>query len=253
MHFIEPRQWNTACRDAKQHVHAEHREEKPERSAENGEQGAFHQQRADDMPAPRAESRSNGHFPRSRGGARQHQIRDVGASDQEYQRHGAHQKVQGGANISDKLIAQRSGHEALVAVGIRKSSCQARANSIQMRPGVLQRNSRLQFRDGSIIERRAIEVLGSQRRWHPDVGPARELETRRNNAGNLVSLVLDADSLAERICARAEVTLRKWQAHDGCAVNIVVVEQPSGGRFNTEHTEEIRVDKKHTGEFGTIP
>ena len=57
----------------------------PQRRADRGDQQALRQQLTDDAPARRADREANGDLALARGGARQHQVREVGARDQQHQ------------------------------------------------------------------------------------------------------------------------------------------------------------------------
>ncbi len=72
-----------ACRHARDH---------PDRRGDQPDQHRFGQQLADDAPARRAERRADRDFAVAHRGARQQQVGDVGARDQQHQRHGAHHR-----------------------------------------------------------------------------------------------------------------------------------------------------------------
>src|SRR5215475_8981510 len=66
-------------------------EQQTERAADRGQQAALSKELANQPEASRAKRQPDGHFPLSRRRARQHQVGDVGAGDEQRQSHNPHQ------------------------------------------------------------------------------------------------------------------------------------------------------------------
>ena len=77
--LVEPREVRAAQRGQK--VYAPRGEENAEATAAEGQQQTLAQQLARDAPAARAERRADGEFPPPRRGAREQEVRDVGARE----------------------------------------------------------------------------------------------------------------------------------------------------------------------------
>ena len=90
MYFIQPRQRDATRGDTEQHIGPKLGQQQSERPARNRKDGAFREKRPDDVPASSAQSSADGHFTGSCGGACQHQVRNIGACDQQHQYDSSH-------------------------------------------------------------------------------------------------------------------------------------------------------------------
>src|SRR5262249_56195742 len=80
-------------------------EQRADGAGYDSEQDAFREQLANEPPAVRANGRANSHLPLTYDGAREHEVGDVGAGDEEYQTHHDHED---GADPGHKFPASRS-------------------------------------------------------------------------------------------------------------------------------------------------
>jgi len=98
-------------------------EQHAQRTAGEGEEEVFHEE-AQSQPARRgAECGADGDVPPAARGARELEIGDVGAGDQQHERHGAEQQPERGARLTRELFLQR--HE--LRRGVRERQRNARA------------------------------------------------------------------------------------------------------------------------------
>ena len=96
---------------------AENREDNSQRAAAKREQDAFREQLANDAASAGAQGCAHGDFFAASDGAREQEIGDVGACDQENERDGAEQNYQGAAGVADDLFLQRHDSEGEAAIG----------------------------------------------------------------------------------------------------------------------------------------
>ena len=113
--LVEPRQVRRRQRDQPQH--AEPREPGPEQRRREAEDGALRQQLPDQAAARRADGGAHDHLAVARRGARELQVRHVGAGDEQHQRDGAEQRVERRARAADELLLQRHDVGQLAGVG----------------------------------------------------------------------------------------------------------------------------------------
>ena len=79
-------------------------EQRAHRGREEGEPGAFHQHQLHQPPSSRADGDAQRHFARPRRGLSRHQVGDVGARDQQHQRHqhAESQRASGGSRSAGR-------------------------------------------------------------------------------------------------------------------------------------------------------
>ena len=87
-------------------------------AAEDGQQNAFGEQLPHQPLPSGAQSGADGDFLLAAGGAREQKVRDVGAGDQQHQRHRAHQHKQRAADVSHHLFLQANDVHAEGAVAL---------------------------------------------------------------------------------------------------------------------------------------
>ena len=117
----------------------------PSSAAGEREQQAFGQQLTDDAAAACAEGASHQHFLLASERARQQQVRDVGARDQQDEADGADQDRDRLAYVAHDLLAQRDDAEGQAAVGgieIRMVAAEARGERVHFRLGRSERRLR---------------------------------------------------------------------------------------------------------------
>jgi hypothetical protein len=92
----------------------------PQRGAEQGEDQTLGEELPDDAPAIRAERGPNGNLALSGRAARQQQVRDVGARNQEHERDRAREDEKGGPVLARQLFVERNDARAPACVARRK-------------------------------------------------------------------------------------------------------------------------------------
>ena len=107
---------------------------------------------------------------------------------------------------------------------------QPRINHVQLRLRLLQRNVRLQTRDGadSRIRAACLEAIRRESDGYSDVRILRILETLRGNSDNCVALVVESDLFAGYVLIAAEPSTPLSIAQDhswSCTLTIVVGEK----------------------------
>jgi len=93
--------------------------EKSRGSGKEGEEKALGEHLLEDAGAGGAKSEAHGEFAAAARGAREQEIGDVGAGDEEHEADGADEHEQSGANVASELIAESDGVGADFGVGVR--------------------------------------------------------------------------------------------------------------------------------------
>ena len=150
-------------------VEAPARHQQAEGCAQQAQQNAFREELRHQPPAAGAQRGAQGHFARPARGAREFEVGDVGAGDQQHEEHRAeeHEDVLPGIRANEKL-AHRHGHKAPVLVGIRVLAGEARADGVDFRRGLRRRAARFQPAHGLQLPPGArVPLLGVQGQWCP--------------------------------------------------------------------------------------
>ena len=136
---------------------------------------ALDQQLTDEPPAAGAERRADADLALARARAREEQIGDVRAGDEQHDRDRAeqHQHPRLGAR-ADEVIAQRPHACATVLVPVGMGRLERRSDLVHLRLRLLERDARLQSRDALQVDAQVVRVpnplsLGNDVR-HPEIG-----------------------------------------------------------------------------------
>jgi hypothetical protein len=86
--------------------------------AGGGEEDALGEELPDDAAAARAEGDADGDLAPARGGAREQQVGDVGAGDEQHAADGSEEDVDRRAHVADDLVAERDQDDADGRVGV---------------------------------------------------------------------------------------------------------------------------------------
>ena len=237
------------------------------RAAYRKQQALGHQLPDDPRPAG-ADGHAHGELPLPRGGARQQQIGDVGASDQQNQPHDGHQGEQRGAILRPHLgessggrfqkkripqilvlhiggeVARQGGAEdpgrdgAHTVAGLLNALARKHASQDAQPPL------------GPLVQR---AVIGMEDRLAGDrdgdvetpigIQPA---EPRWGDAHDFENMTVQAHGLADGVRVAVEIALPELIADDGdghgtAAVFVTAEDAPGDGR-DTQHAEEIATD-----------
>ena len=82
-------------------------EQQAEDRADGRQQQAFGEQLANQAPAAGAERRADGDFTITPGGARQQEVRDVGAGDEQHDQHRGGEQLQRAPHVADEQLLER--------------------------------------------------------------------------------------------------------------------------------------------------
>ena len=115
-------------REGHEGQHPEPRQPDTQEARRQSEQRTFGEQLPDQSPARGADRGAHDHLARADAGARQEQVRHVGARDQEDHHDGAEQHVHSLANVADQQILQPDQRDGLALVARRIRLGQPRRN-----------------------------------------------------------------------------------------------------------------------------
>ena len=90
---------------------------------------------------------ADGKFTATRRGARQEQVGDVRAGDQQHKSHGSEQYQERRADIAYQIVVQRNGVDPMVLVVLGILAGQAGGNGVEFRLRLLRRDTLLQATD----------------------------------------------------------------------------------------------------------
>jgi hypothetical protein len=194
-----------------------------------------------------AERRAHGDFVGACRGAREQQIRDVGAGDDENQRDGGEQQVERGSRVADELILQRSDGGALLIVRRRIRGFEAGGDRRHFRLSLFERDAFLQSADDAIVVRRPRRGFGLHPCRKPDVGLAGAAKAGRHHANDRERPLAEADGAANGAGVTAEPPHPELVANDRS--------QRTAGRFvrRLEDAASLRRDAKDGEESGRDP
>ena len=239
-HVVQPR--NTGRLEPDQHVDAPDRQQQPETAADDAEDDAFGEELADEAAAGGAERAAHRHLAFARRRAREQQVGDVGAGDQQDEADGAEKHQHGLADVADHRLVERDRGEVEPLVAVRILRGEALADGLHLGSDVLEWNARLGPADGSEVPRAAlaggeVRVVGDR---HPDDPAGRVGEALRHHPHDLGRYAVDRDLLPDRVVAAAEALAPQPVADDrDLAAAWVVLVGPEGAAERGAHTEEV--------------
>ena len=163
-----------------------------------------------DQPQPRrAEGRAGGQLVPALAGPRRHEIRDIGARDEEDEHYRGHEQRQRRPEISDEMIAQAA-HAgvpaALGAVILRMFALQLESQPMEIGSGLLESDAGLHAGD----HLPTVVAPGSRRprvdrQRDPELGiRAGEAQVRRHHADDFARAPVEREACAHDIGIRAE-------------------------------------------------
>ena len=251
---VEPRDLHRA--DADQRVDAPERDHGAGRAAGRGQRQAFNQQLAHDADPARAERGADRHLAAARGAARQQQVGDVGARDQQHGRHRAEQRDQGGPVVLDQHILEWPDDDPVHAVA-RVRGVDAGGDGGQLglrrrqRDAGTQPADRLQERRAALIGPLRREARGQHR--HPDLrrvlGVEGKLEARRHDADDDDRIAVEQRRLADdRRVAPEGARPQRLGDHRrplGAVRVVAGFERAAGDRRHAQQREDVGRDDGH--------
>ena len=165
-----------------------------------GEQHALDEQLPDDPPPARAERDADGDFARPVGRARQQQVGDVGAGDEQHERDRAHQRPEHRLDLrADDEVEERRDLRRDVLVAVLVLIRKLRGDVLHLAAGLLERGAVGQAavdHEGSPLARQPEyrRPLGHR---HPDLALERPFEAVGHHADDRGGNRVDADRFAD--------------------------------------------------------
>ena len=262
---------------ANERLHAKPRHHQPERAAGDGQQQAFRHELTDQMPAPGAQGGAHGELTMARLGAREQQVREIGAGDQQDESDGRLQHPDRAAGAPDQLLPHRLHLQdvtcAGLGLGILAGSQRLEAMPLlqadtlspvpqqrrELRLRLLRRDTVLQPADQ--IEEVTAPVgadAGVETERKPHLGPVvHHVGARRHDADHLARQAVHLDGLADHVAA-AEGGLPELVRQDGVGRQrqrrrararrrtddhgLAAAEQAARGRLDTQGRQQVIVD-----------
>ena len=201
-------------------MHRQHRDEHGQCRARHREQQALDDQLPDDANTRRTDDDTNGNFALARRGAREQQVRDVGAGDEQEERGARGEHEERCSTIADECRLQRPHEERRLRVVVRDRAEMA-TNRVRMLGRLRDRHVRRQSRDRLRREEVAECVHDVEPEWqrerNPHVGARREAEVRRHDADHAVVARVHVDGPSDDCAVPAELPLPQPVRDDDCS------------------------------------
>ena len=206
---------------------ADDRDAEADDAAGGGEQQALDQQLPHDAPARRAHRVAHRDLARPCRRARQQQVGDVGAGDQQDEADRAHQGQEHDADRAgvEAFVERLDDADGELLVAGRMSRGQALDDAVELGPRLRGGDAGLQAREhGEVADVAAAALLRRRDRRHPQLGVGRELDAGRHHADHRGRLAVDADRQAEHaaIAAVARLPQRVAEDHHALGARLVV-------------------------------
>ena len=232
-------------------------EQHAQHAAGEREQDALGQELAQQPAAAGADRHPDGHLARARGAAGQLQVGDVGARDEEQERHRAEQQLQAGPHLSardrDVQIVPQRGGEALRRKGRRLLLREALVQRAELLLGDGLRHAGRQPHDR--IEERQVRARRRQRQ--PEPFAAIPAEARRHHADDGVRTAVQPQRPADgrRDCPRTAAATAGGSAprpvrprrRAGCRVGWIVRPMTGGTPRKLKALPDSRTPLKLSG------
>ena len=230
-------------------------ESKAEHAASPAEHHALGQQLPNQPPAPGAERGAHSHFARAIHRAREHQIRDVRARDQQHKPDGGEENIHPAANRPAEQLLKRNRAHAARGIVVRKLAAQTRPHAFEISGRLCQRDIRADSPDRLQVLTAAARIRqvalvaqnGPELCALVEVGRQQGFERRGHDADNLEALIVHPDRPANdgRIGIESTTPQTVTQDQHAVAVRVIV--------FPTEVAAERRTNAKHRKEVPAHP
>jgi hypothetical protein len=204
--LFEPR--NPVGSGRNERLDSPRRQNEPRGGGDQCEDEALGEELPDHPAAARAKRRADRHLAGPGGPAREKQIGDVAAGDQEDESHRPEQDEQALPVIADQLLHHRRDREAPLRIVSREAPREVLSEARELRFRLRYPCARLEAR----VDLKGVLVvhplaLGGPRDRHPQLFRLiREVERRRHDADDFVRPSADADLAAHDLSIRAEAT-----------------------------------------------
>ncbi len=248
-HFAESRQ--IRGRQRKQRRHSPARDDHAASSREQGKHHALSEHLPDQPHAAGADRRAHHQLASARRRAREQQVRDIGARNQQHERHRGEQHQQRLPRIADHDLLHRHNRDALLAVTERVLLAESRCDPRHLGLRLRHRHARRQSADAAVIVRGARLAFGRHRIGIVDVGAFRI--AHRRDADDRARALAERDRRANRPRIRSELPAPvRFGDDDRIRVARFLFfgrEQPSDPRGRAKHTE---ISRRHARDRGVV-
>ena len=237
-------------RDGHQRPDAPRAEQQPGGAAGQREHHAFRQQLAHQAPAPGAEGGAHRDFARSRRRAREQQVRDVDARDQQHEADRAEQDPERPLIGLRHRVQQRLHADRIAGDPRGKAAGDVLLDPIEVLLRLRDRHTVAQPGHGADVVRAALVVgvgLLRERERHPQLGVVRKVESRGHHAGDFIALAFQRDRAADDtwIAAVDATPHAVADEHDRPRprTHVVFGETPAEQRLHAQRRQHLRVDR----------
>ena len=226
-------------------VEAPGREGNAERAAGERQEGALGEELPHHAPAAGAERDADGDLALPRGGAREHEVADVGSGDQEHERDRAPEDEQRRFRVLDLMLLEQLDVDGVVLVGVGIQLAETARHGVERFLDLRDGHSRPH--PGEAVEAgmaaALLVAIGEQRERHEEVGAGEEAEVLGQRADHGVAVAAQLDRLADDVRVAAESAFPKavHEDHGAGRAWLVVVRavQPAEDRLDAEFRQEV--------------
>ncbi len=221
------------------------RERDAERPSDRRQHEALDEQLPHDLPARRAERRAQRELALTGGAARQQQVRDVGAGDEQHESDGAEQQPQRRLRrVAEEVVLERLDAGAPARVGFRKRLREVGRDGQHVRVGLLKSDAGLQPAHDEQPVKVVVHLLGLERQRQIQLALVLVGRPGRQDADDRVRLAVDANLAPDHVGIAAEALVpeavgqhRHVVATDDAFFGPEVT---TGGQPVADHREEPR-------------
>ncbi len=228
-----------------QPAHPDEREQQSDPAANRRQQQTLRQHLANQTPAGRAERRAHRQLPIPAGGPRQQQVGDIGARNQQHERHRNHGDESGPLRgVVDDLVGQLGHPRAHPRVGRGMVHGQPRRDPADFGVGLFERRARRQppqHQEGTGSPRG--RRIGGERKEQIHLALALEPELGRQDAHHRVRESVEQNGPAHHrgvaIEAMGPEPMRQHHARPGPGQLVCPTEPPPQRQGRTEEIEQV--------------
>src|SRR3984957_15780223 len=227
-------------------------EQNTDRRTDEREQRAFRQELPENSPPARTQRNSQCDLAFADGGAREHQVRDIGASNQQNKRHGCEEKQQARAQRADQLVVKANHADSILLVNRRVLFFQLLLNSCHFGVGLGDGHAIFQPRKNYQLVILAIELRAIKRKRLPQLEIRKcaiKRKASRQDSDDRERLFIKQNRLAQnsRIAAVAALPQTITQEDDLFMTGLFIV----GRKIAADHWSDAQHAKEIPGYLRT--
>ncbi len=245
--------WKLVGRELTQEPHPPEGQREPGGGAGDGEHQALDEQLCADARGAGAETAAHRQLLLAGRGAHQHEVGDVGASDEEYQANGAEQHEQRSLQIAGDALGERHCDDPRAAAfGVGEDVASAHpevvGNRHHLARDVLCPEARPHAADDAVAP--AIEVVRLDDEGRPELGAVGEVEARGHDADHGGRPRKQLDGASHERGVAGEAPLPQRVAQDDCLRGVGHV--LAGGETPAEHGPHADNVEEVAGDGGAV-